>query len=111
MIFSCRVWIDDLTTLMKRFNKWTHILRQWRRLSIVISKYRNSLRREFDSFRSIAKYWRKIANLIDENGGNILNLLTLKHIDCWLNIADRHTTNLIEVTYVSQKLAVGENRI
>jgi hypothetical protein len=57
------------------------------------------LPKEFDHFRTCAKYFRRLARFVDEERF-VIKLIEGKHISCWLSLADKHLKTVVEVSFV-----------
>jgi hypothetical protein len=59
----------------------------------------SKLPNEFDHFRTLAKYFRRLARFVDEERFAI-KLIEGKHIDCWLSLGNKHLKIVVEVSFL-----------
>uniref|UniRef100_A0A914X973 Dynein heavy chain linker domain-containing protein n=1 Tax=Plectus sambesii TaxID=2011161 RepID=A0A914X973_9BILA len=88
-------WLGDLTSLNERLRSWSTSLRLWQRLADIVTNAKGALATEFSEFRSVAKYWRRFAELIDDNQ-SVIAMLTWTHADCWLRIINEHLNKIVQ---------------
>jgi hypothetical protein len=56
----------------------------------------SKVQNEFEQFRTVSKYFRRLARFVDEER-YVIKLIEGKHISCWLALADKHLQRVVEV--------------
>lgn len=91
------MWISNLNNLLTLLRKWNALLKCWKRISTVMRHSYQKIRKEFEEFRTVSKYFRRMAGFVDEERF-VIKLIEGKHIACWLTLADKHLGRVVEVS-------------
>uniref|UniRef100_A0A7E4UZB5 DHC_N2 domain-containing protein n=1 Tax=Panagrellus redivivus TaxID=6233 RepID=A0A7E4UZB5_PANRE len=88
-------WITDIRLLEEILTKWNTILEKWKNVAAVMEFSHVQMPKEFEQFRTCAKYWQRFGEHL-KSEPRVLKLLTEKHVKCWIRLADRHLSKLIQ---------------
>src|SRR4051794_30804933 len=91
-----RKWGRELELVRELLSKWAGALMRWKRFAPAMSHSHKRMPEEFHEFRICAKYWRRLARLVDDER-LVIKITRAKHVGCWLLLVDGHLAKMIEV--------------